>query len=622
MPNTPRVKIPYPEEAADPWFDKFEQTMLALDEALYAAREDRNLVITGGGTISFDSTTGSLAWTDDIDIITPITGFSWRIAGPANITLADGQLAYLTIARGPQNTVAHSLVVGIAVPNEPSGDAQLLFARRKGTKAYFRGGYVLRDGESVELFDADAWGAVGGGGSTSIDTANTSVKQGYAEIDTTDATPVQVMFTDVGGGADFDTFPLPDNSRITIDLNATIVRAGGSKSKKFSVRRSLLVDGSSSVTANAQFNLIDPEEIGGTSTATVAIEYTGTNARVEFTGVAANEIRTRLDVQIETVTGPVFSGAAPTVSSVTPDIADPAGGSTHVIAGSDFTGVASLTIGGTNVPSFTVDSDTQITFTSPARAAGASLSVVATNPTGSNAANTLFEYWAPEQLPLTSFFDAIKSAWTGAGAPPTWTGIASAGSSGGRDVVQSTPANTPGVSSGAPDCDGTNDYLQGTATMGDLFASAQGTVLFVWDSDTQAAPSASFLDPAIFSDSGSYVGVFENTSGIGAYVLDTGGSRHPTTEIAVAPGTRRAGMARFNGTTLTVSIGASIDAASTACGDLHASAATGFILLGTNYSTAAFLDGRIRMVATLDGALDNASYTKFRKWAQAARGAA
>ena len=448
--------------------------------------------------------------------------------------------------------------------------------------------------------------ADGGGNAT---TTNGDATQEASEVDTNNATP-----TTIG-----TTFALETDKINVVDVQVEAIHPGASKAKIFNIRRSLLNDGGT-IVAPAQQDLVTPEEIGGTSAASVAIAYTGTTGRVEVTGLAATDMRWRADRQIVKLLARAFSGSAPTVSSISPDLADPAGGSSHVITGTSFTGASAVTIGGTAVTSYVVDSDTQITATIAARAAGASLSVDVTNPAGTNGANTLFEYWAPESLPLTLFFDKEKSAYTVA----TWNGIASAGSSGGRNATQTTPTNQPAAASGEPDFDGVDNWLVGTATMADLFNADTGTILFVWDDDTQDAPNASFLDPGIFTDAASYIGVFVNTSGIGAYVLDTGGTRKATTEAAAATGTRRVGMARWNGTNLTLSLGASIDAASVACGNVHGDGllAGNFFQLGTNYSNAAFLDGRIRAVATLDSTLDNGSYTKFRKWAQASRGAA
>ncbi len=83
--------------------------------------------------------------------------------------------------------------------------------------------------------------------------------------------------------------------------------------------------------------------------------------------------------------------APPTVSAVDPATGPAAGGTPITITGTEFTSATSVTIGGTSV-SFTVVNDATITATTPPGTAGAAASVIVTNPAGSNAANSLFQY--------------------------------------------------------------------------------------------------------------------------------------------------------------------------------------------------------------------------------------
>lgn len=92
---------------------------------------------------------------------------------------------------------------------------------------------------------------------------------------------------------------------------------------------------------------------------------------------------------------------APTIASVAPASGPAVGGTSIVITGTNFTGTTGVTIGGTAVTSYTVDSATQITATTAAHAAGAS-SVLVTTPAGTNPANTLFYYMAPPTVTLSS----------------------------------------------------------------------------------------------------------------------------------------------------------------------------------------------------------------------------
>ncbi len=91
---------------------------------------------------------------------------------------------------------------------------------------------------------------------------------------------------------------------------------------------------------------------------------------------------------------PFGYGDAPVQSSISPVRGLVAGGLSVTITGENFTGATSVTFGGTAATSFTVDSDTQITAVTPARAAGA-VDVVTTTPDGSSNALTFTYGEAP-----------------------------------------------------------------------------------------------------------------------------------------------------------------------------------------------------------------------------------
>ncbi|MBK8667549.1 MAG: IPT/TIG domain-containing protein [Burkholderiales bacterium] len=84
---------------------------------------------------------------------------------------------------------------------------------------------------------------------------------------------------------------------------------------------------------------------------------------------------------------------APTVNSISPAVGPTAGGQEVTIRGTGFTGATSVTIGGaTCTPPFPQSSDSYYSCTTGARAAGNSLSVDVTTPSGTNAPNTLYTY--------------------------------------------------------------------------------------------------------------------------------------------------------------------------------------------------------------------------------------
>lgn len=94
-----------------------------------------------------------------------------------------------------------------------------------------------------------------------------------------------------------------------------------------------------------------------------------------------------------TATGVFTYNSPPSLSSVAPSSGPATGGTSVTLTGSAFTGATSVTFGGV-AATFAVINDTTITATTPAHAVGA-VSVIVTNPMGSNAANTAFSYTVP-----------------------------------------------------------------------------------------------------------------------------------------------------------------------------------------------------------------------------------
>jgi hypothetical protein len=93
--------------------------------------------------------------------------------------------------------------------------------------------------------------------------------------------------------------------------------------------------------------------------------------------------------------GSTFTYAGPTVTSVSPNHGSIAGGYTVVITGNGFTGTTGIRFGSTlAAPSFTVDSDLQITVVVPARATTGLVNIWIDTPAGTNAntASSWFKY--------------------------------------------------------------------------------------------------------------------------------------------------------------------------------------------------------------------------------------
>jgi hypothetical protein len=80
------------------------------------------------------------------------------------------------------------------------------------------------------------------------------------------------------------------------------------------------------------------------------------------------------------------------VTGVSPATGDPAGGTAVTIAGSGFTNATDVGFGSTNAAAMTVDSDVQITATSPAGTGTVDVTVVTPAGTSGTTAADQFTY--------------------------------------------------------------------------------------------------------------------------------------------------------------------------------------------------------------------------------------
>lgn len=160
MANTSRIRIPYPNEFQDPFYDAFVAMMESLDSALYATREDRSSLIMGGGTVSFTvaGVNGALAWSQPLEILSPIAGFLLSVSAGA-INLLDGDMLFIRVVRSPTLSQSIILVVARNIPNEQDA---ILIAIRRGNTVYFRDGRTISHGDSLPLFTVTPGGAPAG----------------------------------------------------------------------------------------------------------------------------------------------------------------------------------------------------------------------------------------------------------------------------------------------------------------------------------------------------------------------------------------------------------------------------------------------------------------------------
>ena len=129
-----------------------------------------------------------------------------------------------------------------------------------------------------------------------------------------------------------------------------------------------------------------------------ASSYT-VNSATSITATAPANSAGTVDVRVTTAGGTSATSAtdqytyieAPTVTAVSPKSGPTAGGTTVVITGTGFTGATAVTFGATASTSFTVNTATQITATSPAHAPG-TVDVRVTTAGGTSATSATDQY--------------------------------------------------------------------------------------------------------------------------------------------------------------------------------------------------------------------------------------
>ena len=141
--HSPRMDWPFPTREENPWWEKFVAFVRASDSSVFAAREDRNLIMSGGGTLTWD--TGNLTWTEPFRIFSPSTGFFTLVAA-TTLAVADGQVIRAEIVRHPGQNNSVAAEVATFASNT---DNSLIIGLRQGDYFYFRSGQAIANGTSI-----------------------------------------------------------------------------------------------------------------------------------------------------------------------------------------------------------------------------------------------------------------------------------------------------------------------------------------------------------------------------------------------------------------------------------------------------------------------------------------
>lgn len=140
--QTALLGISYPGEECDPFWDQFVAMMGQIDRLMFFHQVMNNLLLSGGGTRSWNGGTGIFTWT--ADFVVPVYFFGRKLNvkfGPDGLTralvLQDGQAMALSIPSSmSDNTDVNFIVIDQILPANPE---IWVAGFRNGSKLVLRG---------------------------------------------------------------------------------------------------------------------------------------------------------------------------------------------------------------------------------------------------------------------------------------------------------------------------------------------------------------------------------------------------------------------------------------------------------------------------------------------------
>ncbi len=205
--------------------------------------------------------------------------------------------------------------------------------------------------------------------------------------------------------------------------------------------------------------------------------------------------------------------AIPVVTSISPNSGSTAGGTVVTITGINFLGATAVNFGATAAASFTVNSDTSITATTPAGTGAVDVTVTAPGGTSATSAADLYTYVAP--LPQTITFPQPAPAYAGTAVLLSATGGPS--SSPVVFSVISGPATASGTNGSTLTYTGAGTVVVEADQAGDaIYAAAppvQKTVISTILTEPLTATSAAVPTLVTFSNAGTLGAVTALTQG-------------------------------------------------------------------------------------------------------------
>lgn len=366
------------------------------------------------------------------------------------------------------------------------------------------------------------------------------------------------------GGTAASSFVVNSDSQITA---VTPARSSGSV-------QIVVTTPSGSATASQAFTYVAPSistlsPNGGSINGGNSVVINGNNllgsTAVSFGGIAASSFVVNSNTQITAVAPARAAGAAtvavttpvgivnatytyyatPVITSISPSTGSANGGTSVVIIGSNFVGVTGVSFGGTSALSYTVNSTTQITAVTPARAVGVA-QVAVTNPAGSAISPANYTYFA--QPTISSISPNVGSNVGGTTVVISGTNLTgvTAVTFAGRAATSFTVNSATQITAVTP----TGTIGSAAVQVVSPGGTANGTYTY-----SVSAPTISNLNPASGSTSGGNSVVITGTNLLAATAVSFGGTAalsytiNSATQITAVAPARAAGAVTLTVTT-------------------------------------------------------------------------
>ncbi|MCF8537589.1 MAG: S8 family serine peptidase, partial [Candidatus Nanopelagicales bacterium] len=251
------------------------------------------------------------------------------------------------------------------------------------------------------------------GGETIVISGNNLASPTSVTLDGVTATVVSSTSTSV-------TATTPSHSAGAVDVAVTTASGSATSIGSFTYHDAPSIS-SLSVTSGP-FTGGDTVVINGARmTSTTGVTFGGTAADITSVASGAVTVTTpahaagAVDVVVTTLGGSVTSVNAftylptPTIASLSDELGAAVGGESVTITGTNFSTATQVSFGGTSASTFTVNSATSITATTPAHAAGL-VDVTVTNPSGSGTSSGAYRYF---DAPTASSIDVSSGSTAG-----------------------------------------------------------------------------------------------------------------------------------------------------------------------------------------------------------------